>query len=68
MPFSFTLWVSPVKDGEGDGTMHLMLAGDDDGVEEALLSRRIQRIGQRDGRTEVLGLRCQTNFLHTSID
>ena len=48
-----------MEDGEGDRAVHLVLAGDDDGIEEALLGRRVEGVGQGDRRTQLLCLHHQ---------
>ena len=55
-----TLWVAAVEDGEGGGAVHLVLAGDDDGVQQAPLCGVVQSIGQGDGGTQVDHLNQQT--------
>ena len=60
-----TLGVSAVQDGESDRAVHLVLAGDDGGIQQALLSSRVESIGQRDCRTQLLRLHRQTQFPDT---
>ena len=56
VPFSLTLGVSSMENGEGDGAVHLVLTGDDHGVEQPTLSCIIQRIRQGHCRTQVYHL------------
>ena len=65
---SLTLWVPAVQDGEGDGAMHLVLAGDNGGVEESPLGSIIQGVSERDGRTEVDRLYHQIHTLDTTAN
>ena len=45
-----------MKYGERYRAVHLVLTGDDDGIEESLVGGRVQSVGQGDGRTELLDL------------
>ena len=49
-PASLTLGVSSMENSKSDRAVHLMLAGDDHGVEQSSLSSVIQCICQRDCR------------------
>ena len=60
----FTLRVVSMENGECDRAMHFVLAGDDDGVEQALVSCRVESVRQRDGGTQLLDLHHQTKFTY----
>ena len=46
--------------------MHLVLTGDDDGIQETLLGRGVEGISQRDSGAQLLDLHNQTQFPHMS--
>ena len=57
-----------MQDGQGDGAVHLMLAGDNGSVEESPLGSIIQGISKRDGGTEVDCLYHQTHTLNATAN
>lgn len=57
-----------MQNSEGDRSVELVLAGDDDGIEQALLGCIVQGVCKGDGRTQVLGLSEQPDALHAGAD
>ena len=66
--FPLTLRVPAMQDGQGDGAVHLVLAGDNGGVEQSPLGSIVEGIGERDGGTEVDRLYHQIHTLDTTAN
>lgn len=55
-----------MQNGESDGAVHLVLAGDDHGIEQSTLSSIIQCICQGDCRAQVNRLHCKVHALNAT--